>query len=341
MHTKSYWHLIAGLALIVLLTGCASSKPAPDAAAVPAGDEAASDPSGQLRTVTLGVGYVPNVQFAPYYVAQTKGFYVEEGLDVTLEYGFENDFVALTGQGKGQFAVASGDQVILSRAQGLPIVYVMKWYDRFPVGVMALAETGITTPKQLAGHSVGIPGLYGASYAGWEALVYASGLDASKVQLESIGFAQAQAVEQGQVDAAVIYIANEPVQLEREGRDVSVMEVSDYINLVSNGIVTNEALIEQDPDLVRRMVQASLRGLVYSIDHPDEAFSIARQAVPEITDETADAQRAVLQASLALWGRDGRSRAEDWQVTAEAMKATGLVDVVVPTGNIFSNEFVE
>ncbi len=316
----------------------------PSAAASPTIEPtAAPTDTPPLSHIDLGVGFIPNVQFAPLYVAQAKGFYEEEGLDIALEYGFENDFVALTAQGERQFAVASGDQVILARAQGLPVVYVMKWYQRFPVAVMALSETGIDAPKKLSGHSVGIPGLFGASYVAWKALVYAAGLEESSVRLESIGFAQSEAISQGQVDAAVVYIANEPVQLTQAGMDVDVIEVSDYIDLVANGIVTNETVIQDDPELVRRLVRASLRGLEYTIAHPDEAFTIARQAVPEITDEDAPIQRAVLEASIALWRSDqpGASDPQAWSDSVAFMLDTGLIEATVEVDTLYTNQFVE
>jgi NitT/TauT family transport system substrate-binding protein len=294
-----------------------------------------------LHHIDLGVGYIPNVQFAPYYVAQAKGFYADEGLEVSLEYGFENDFVALTGQGERQFAVASGDQVILARAQGLPIVYVMTWYERYPVGVVALAESGIKSPVDLEGRKVGIPGLYGASYAGWKALVYAAGLDEDRVQLESIGFTQVEAVSQGQVDAAVVYLANEPIQLRYSDYDVAVIEVSDHIRLVSNGIVTSERLIKEDPSLIEGVVRASLRGLTYAKEHPDEAFEIARKNVPDMSDDAAPIQRMVLEASLAQWAMDGTSSAESWNLTLEAMQGTGLVDADLAVDEMYTNEFVK
>ena len=342
---------LVALTLFTLLavTACAPPPTLSPATAVPAPTQPAepvAEPSAraasELVHVDLGVGFIPNVQFAPLYVAQAKGFYAQEGLEVALEYGFENDFVALTAQGERQFAVASGDQVILARAQGLPVVYVMQWYKRFPVAVMALAETGIDSPEKLPGHSVGIPGLYGASYVAWKALVYAAGLDEASIRLESIGFTQAEAISQGGVDAAVVYIANEPVQLRQAGLQVNVIEVSDYIDLVSNGLITNEALLRENPDLVRRLVRASLRGLEYTIAHPEEAFAIARQAVPEITDEDAPTQRAVLEASLALWRSDqlGISDPQAWSDSAAFMRETGLIESPVDVDSLYTNEFV-
>ena len=325
------------LALLITITACGQNTAQPSV-------DTNHDNSTQEKSVSiqLGVGYIPNVQFAPYYVAIAKGFYADEGLDVSLEHGFETDFVALTAKGERSFAVASGDQVILSRSQGLPIVYVMKWYERFPVAVMAPKDSGIDSPEALANHTVGIPGPFGASYVAWKALLYATELDEATVNLESIGFTQAEAVSTGQVEAAVVYIANEPIQLSQQGIDVNVFEVSDYIDLVSNGIVTNETLLQENPELVQHMVRASLRGLQYTIDNPDEAFEIVRQEITEMTEEDAPTQRMVLDASIELWKTDqlGKTSPEHWIKSVEFMKETGLLEGEVDIDSLYSNDFV-
>ncbi len=318
--------------LAVLLAACAP-KPAP-------APESSSPET--LTQVDVGVGFVPNIQFAPFYVAQAKGFYAEEGLDVSLEHGFENDFVQLTAQGERQFAVASGDQVILARAQGLPVVYVMKWYEKYPVGVAALAESGINTPADLNGRTVGIPGMFGASFVAWKGLAYAAGVDEASVNLQEIGFTQAEALNQGTVEAAVVYLANEPVQLTAQGQSVNVIQVSDYLNLVSNGLVTNEKTIAENPELVAKLVRATLKGLQYTIDHPDEAFNLSRQFIPDMTDADAPTQKKVLDASIALWKSDhpGESDPQAWAVSVAFMHESGLIESDMNPDNMFTNRFV-
>lgn len=329
----SKWFL-AGLILLVplFLAACAAGP-----AATP------TEVAQPLQHVRLGVGYIPDVQFAPLYVAQEKGYYADEGLEVEIQYGFENDFVALAAQGEREFAIASGDQVILARSQGLPITYVMKWYQRYPVALMALRSTGITTPQDLIGKTVGLPGFFGASYIGWKALVYAAGIDESKVTVKEIGFTQVAAVQQGLVDAAMVYIANEPNQLRSQGIEVNVIEVSDYINLVSNGLVAGEKLIAEKPDFVQRMVRATLRGLADTIANPDEAFAIVRRAIPEITDEQAPTQRQVLADSIKLWQSDqpGWSDPQAWQNSVDFMLKTGLIDQPVEPDKLYTNQFIQ
>jgi NitT/TauT family transport system substrate-binding protein len=323
-----------GLIIVVasFLTACGASP-----AAAPT--EAAQD----LQKVRLGIGYIPDVQFAPLYVAQEKGYYADEGLEVEIQYGFENDFVALAAQGEREFAIASGDQVILARAQGLPITYVMKWYQRYPVAVMAPSSKGIHKPEDLAGKTVGLPGFYGASFIGWKALVHAAGIDETRVTVKEIGFTQAAAVQQNLVDAAVIYIANEPNQLRNEGIEVEVIQVSDYIDLVSNGLVAGEKLIAEKPDLVQRMVRATLHGLADTMANPDEAFAITRRVIPEMTDEKAATQRQVLADSIKLWQSEelGRSNPQAWQDSVDFMLETDLLDKPVELDKLFTNQFVE
>ncbi|MBE7469636.1 MAG: hypothetical protein DPW09_17860 [Anaerolineae bacterium] len=319
----------------------AGEAPAQEAPA--AATEAPAQASGELRKVRLGVGYIPDVQFAPFYVAQRKGFFAEEGLEVEIEYGFENDFVALAAQGEREFAVASGDQVILARAQGLPITYVMKWYQRFPVALVSPADKGITKPEDLVGKKVGLPGFFGASFIGWKGLIYAAQLDENAIEVKDIGFTQTAAIQQGVVDAAMIYIANEPNQLRSQGIEVNVLQVSDYLDLVSNGIVVGDKLMADDPDLAQRMVRASLRGLQETIAKPDEAFAIVRQVIPEITDDKAPTQRKVLEDSITLWQSDrlGESSPQAWQESIEFMSKTGLLEKTLQPETLYTNKFIE
>ena len=119
----------------------------------------ATPPPGEAGrdAVKLGVGYIPSVQFAPFYVGLEKGFFAEEGIDLELAHGFENDYLKLVGVGEIPFMIGSGDQIVLGRAQGLPVRYVANWYSRYPVTVFAKQEQGITKPADLKGKKSASP----------------------------------------------------------------------------------------------------------------------------------------------------------------------------------------
>lgn len=298
------------------------------------------------QAVTLAMGYIPNVQFAPFYVAVEKGYFEDEGIDIQFDYGWETDLLKLVGSDELRFAITSGDQVILARSQGLPVVYVMNWYRRFPVTVVSLADAGIAQPSDLAGRRVGTPATYGASYIGWRALLDASGLKEADVSLVSIGYTQVAALTEHQVEAAICYAMNEQVQLEAEGVGLDVLYVSDVANLVSNGLITNEKTIRERPELVQGMTRAALRGLAFTLAHPDEAFEITAKQVPEVL---ADAEkeavnRAILARSIEFWqagaGQLGRSSLDDWRLSLRVMQGMGLVGAEAKVESMFTDEFV-
>jgi NitT/TauT family transport system substrate-binding protein len=297
--------------------------------------------------VTLAMGFIPNVQFTPFYVAVDKGYFAEEGIELEFDYGWETDLLKLVGSDELQFAIASGDQVILARSQDLPVVYVMNWYRRFPVCVVSLPESGIRDPSSLAGRRVGTPATYGASYIGWRALVDAVGLNETDVELISIGYTQVAALSEGQVDAAICYAMNEPVQMEVSGQPVDVLYVADYVNLVSNGLITNERSVKERAELVEGMVRAALRGLAFTLENPDEAFDISLKFVSEAAGdaETEAVSRAILAKSVEFWSAEpdelGRSEVAEWLAAQEVMQQMGLVDGAEDVNAMFTNEFVE
>ncbi len=295
-------------------------------------------PTPTPQKVTIAMGYIPNVQFAPFYVAIEKGYFREEGIELDFNYGWEVDLVKLVGTGELDFAVASGEQVLLARSQGLPVVYVAGWYHRFPVVVASLEEKGFRSLQDLKGKKVGIPALFGASYVGWRALLKAEGLREEDFNLQEIGYTQVESLTKGLVDAAICYAMNEPVQLRLAGYKVNVISVADRVNIISNGIMTNEKTIKERPELVQGLVRAFIRGLRYTIEHPDEAFEISKKYVPEMKEE----HREVLKEAIKFWSSPhlGQTEKADWEATLRTLQDMGLITKDLRVEEAFTNEFV-
>ena len=304
--------------------------------------EPSATSSSALVHIRLPLGYIPNVQFAPLYVAVDKGYFSQAGIDIEFDYSFETDAVALVGANELKFAVVSGDQVLLARSQGLPVVYVLAWYQDYPVSVVSKTGHGILAPEDLAGKQIGLPGLFGTSYIGLRALLSAGGINESDITLDSIGYNQVEALVSDQEEAVVVYSTNEPVQLRRMGYQIDEIKVRDYDHLVSNGLISNETTITQVPDLVRRMDQAILKGIADTIANPVEAYQICLKYVEGLAQADQAIQKEVLTASIEFWKADqlGYSDPQAWQNTQQVLLDMGFLAKPLELNEAFSNDFL-
>ncbi len=323
--------IIICLLLLALLAGCA--------APATSGAQPTTKPLIQIK---LPMGYIPNVQYAPFYVAVERGYFKDAGIEVQFDYSFETDGAALVGANKLQFSLVSGEQVLMARAQGLPIVYVVAWYQEYPVSIVSMADQNIKSPTDLRGKNIGLPGLFGANYVGLRALLYAAEIKEREVKLDSIGFTQVEALVAGREQAVVGYTANEPVVLKSKGFAVNELRVADYVQLASNGIITNETTIAQNPELVRAFVAAFLKGLQETINDPDAAYEISKKFVENLAQTDPLVQKQVLRTSIEQWRSPslGNSDAAAWDNMQKVLLDMKLYSDPVDLTKAFTNDFL-
>lgn len=298
------------------------------------------DAAAELQTIRLPMGYIADPQYAPFYVAVEKGYFAAAGITIEFDYSFETDGLALVGAGELPFAVVSGEQVLLARAQELPVVYVFEWFQRYPIAVISRASADITEPADLRGRTVGLPGFFGASYVGYVGLLTANGLTQEDVNASDIGFTQVDTLLADQVEAVVGYANNEPIQLQSRGEAINVLYVADYIDMVANGLITNEETIAQNPELVQSFVNALLHGLQDTLDDPAEAYTISQKYVEGLDDS----RMPVLEASLPLWEAEqlGFTDPASWTQTQDVLLAMGLLDTpIADLEAAYSNQFIQ
>jgi len=336
------------VSLMIVSSACASASTVPPTQSGTGSTNPVTSPGSSVSStpslvhILLPLGYIPNVQFAPLYDAVEKGYFSQLGIDIEFDYNFETDAVALVGANELQFAVVSGDQVLLARAHGLPVVYVLAWYQDYPVSVVSKSGQGILTPKDLRGKRIGLPGLYGTSYIGLRALLKLAGLQESDVTLDSVGYNQVETLVSNQDQAVVVYTTNEPVQLRTMGYQIDEIQVRDYAHLVSNGLITNETTITQNPDLVSRMNQAILKGIADTIANPDEAYKICLKYVEGLAQTDQAIQKAVLATSIEFWKAErlGYSNPAAWENTQQVLLDMGLVTQPLDLNQAYSNDFL-
>ncbi len=327
MHKKTPLIFIT-IIFTLLISACASaSSPAEPA---------------ELEKIRLPMGYIPNIQYAPYYVAVEKGYFAEAGIEIEFDYSYETDGVALVGAGKLPFSVVSGEQVPLARAQGLPVVYASAWYKDYPVSVVSKTEADIVVPTDLVGKKIGLPGLFGANYVGFIALLHANGLEESDMTLEAIGFNQVEALATDQVDAIVGYSTNEPIQLVAQGYEINEIRVADYVKLASNGLLTNEKTLEENPEIVRSMSTAFLRGLEDTVENPDEAYEISKKYIENLAEADEAVQKEILATSIEFWQTDplGYSDPAAWENMNEVLFEMALIPEKIDIEKAYTNEFL-
>lgn len=228
------------------------------------------------RTETLFLTFVPNVQFAPIYTALEQGYFRTAGFDVQIEYGDEPVGVDLIAAGQRNFGTISGEQVLAARARDRDVVMVYQWFHDYPVGIVYSPASGIRTVRDLAGRVVGIPGRFGATYSGLIALLTANGMTEADIRLEEIGFNAPEVFCTGRVEASVVYLNNEPLQIANRVaagdcgavQSIAVFPVAEQVSLVSNGLVTSQRLLDTDPESVAAFVSAFDAGLRDVIHNP-------------------------------------------------------------------------
>jgi NitT/TauT family transport system substrate-binding protein len=153
-----------------------------------------------------------------------------------------------------------------------------------------------------------------------------------------------QAIDQGLVDAAVVYANNEPVQLKLAGKELNQINTWEIARLVGNGVATNEATLKNRRQIAGGFVRALLRGIQDTINNPSEAFDITVKHLPEAGGETAAAaNKAVLDASIPLWKNStmGETRLADWQAMEEFMRQAGFINTAVDVEKAFTNDLLK
>lgn len=299
-----------------------------------------------VDVVRVSMGYIPNVQYAPWYVGLEKGYFAEEGIQLVLDYSMEADGIELVSSGEREFGIGSGDLLIQARGQGRPLVMVARWYNGVPAAIFSLKDKGITQPADLAGKTLGIPYPGGINYQCLLASLIANGVDPDEVNIQSVGYTQMAAVTGGMVDAATGYSMNEPVQLSVKGNELNVIETREWCPVAPIGLFTTEQLVQENPDLVQRLVRAFLRSVKATLDEPDFALEAVVSAVQFSGGDNRPATKASLEKCLEFWATDGEYglyTAEQFESTQqllvdlEQMEAANEIDV----STAFINDFAQ
>ena len=298
----------AAIVASLALGACGSAQDPYDAqsAGPSSGAQGASTASGD--TVTVGLTYIPNVQFSPVYVAEADGIYHDAGLDVTIRHhGSDEGLFTALAAGKEDVVVASGDEVLQARDQGMDLVSIGAYYRKYPVTVIVPEDSTIHSLADLKGHSIGVPGEFGSSWYGLLAGLDSAGLSASDVDVVSIGYTQQAALTAGKVDAIVGFTNNDLVQLRQAGMHVRTVDLPEDTPLVGASLITTRTWLDAHPEQATAVVDATVSGISRVVADPQHAVDVTKQWDDTLSEGSAlSTARAVLDATTDLFEVDGK-----------------------------------
>ncbi len=307
-------------------------------------DGSETDGGQDLPQLTIGLTYVPNVQFAPFYLAEQNGYFTEAGVDVTLRHHGESEdlFGALT-SGTEDVVVAGGDEMMQARDQDVPVVDIATIYTSYPVALIVPSNSSITSPADLAGHTVGVPGPFGETYFGLLAMLRTAGLTTEDVPVEYIGFTQQDALSEGHVDAVMGYSNNDVPQFAATGLAVRAVPLGD-VPLVGIGLGATEEQIATSPEALRAVVQAVGRAVADIVADPQTGVDAAVAAIPGTVDEEQRAiMTATMQATVPLYGDLSTPfglHTGPWPQMSAFLAEAGLTEQAVPADEAYTDALV-
>ena len=325
-------------ALVLGITGCQSG-----------GDtstSSASDENSNLKEVTLVLDYVPNTNHTGIYVAQEKGYFEDEGLKVNIiEPGDNNTSAALVAAGKGNFGVSYQEDVTYARAaeEPMPIKAIATIIQHNTSGFASLKDSGIESPADFEGKT----------YAGWQspseeaviqAVMKAAGADPSTLTIVGADGSGVSQLNHG-IDLIWEFKGWALTQAEMEGMEFNYMPLNSLdprLDYYTPLIITNEDMINNDPETVQAFINAVKKGYEYAINNPDESAEILSKYVPEYDLDFLKKSQEYLSQEYAKdapsWGV---MKDSVWDGYTEFMAEYGLIDEAIPASEQYTNQFIE
>jgi len=284
----------AVLAIMLAVTGCGGSAGQP----------------GTKEKVSYLTSFSTFGRDAYVYVAQEKGYFDQAGLDVTITPGTGSvDVLKLVAGGRAQFGIADFTATAITIAkEKLPVTMIAAIQQRSLAAIVSLEGSGISAPGDLVGKKIGDqPG--STNQVMFPVYAKAAGIDPAQVQfVPSAPPALPQLLAAGQVDGIGQFVVGKPlIEAAAKGRKAVVLPYGDLVpDLYGNALVTSPDLVRNKGELAQRFMTALLRGLEYSIEHPDELGQILKKYQPAQDAGVAGAEMTLMAPYVKPSGFTGR-----------------------------------
>jgi ABC-type nitrate/sulfonate/bicarbonate transport system substrate-binding protein len=335
----------AALALLLAFVAATAVACGDDDRATPPGDATATGAAASAtptpRRLTFMAGFRPqaNLPFVAAYVAQAKGYFAAEGLDVTIRHSSGDEHLKLLLAGEIDVTTATGAQALRRRADALPVRAIALFGQRGDQGFVTRADSGIESPADFKGRSVGFKS--GVVPAELKALLAGAGLSERDVRLQAVGFDPRVFIERG-VDVYPVFLGNEPFAIRKTGLAIRVFDPADYgVATLGLTYLVHDDTLARDRELLRRFLRATLRGAAYAAANVEDAVAITLRYA-----DGADPaqQRYLLETDLAAARRAngfGRADAAQWTALEQLLLRTGVLERSAGGAAVFDGSLVD
>lgn len=298
--------------------------------------------------VDIELDWYPNTNHVGIYVAQDKGFFADENLNVEVKEPADPALVAqLVGSGERDFGIFYQTDTLIARNEGVPVVAVRSIVQRPLNCIMALQSSGITRPADLKGKKIGYPGIdWNISLL--ETMLETDGLTIDDVEVVNVGWSLWQSLASGTVDALIgAYWSHESYVLEDEGYPVNIIYADDYgvPPYYEMMLITSEQMVNENPDVVRRFANAFVRGYEWSRNNPSEALDILVDLNQQQLEETEHIERAAIGELRDAWvaenGRVGTLSQERWNSVGNFLKDKGYISQDLSIADAWASDLLE
>jgi NitT/TauT family transport system substrate-binding protein len=282
----------------------------------------------------------------PFYLGLERGYYKEEGIDLTIGEGQGSVRAVQTVGAKGDtFGLSDGGSVIAAVSKGAPVKSVMAITNSSPYGIAVRNDAGIKTLKDLEGRTIAsAPGEAGLALL--PALLKRNGVDADKVKILRVeGAGKMVAIAEKRVEAIESGLDNQSLKLAAQGLGITDFGYAAYgVNTVGLTIHTNRDTLASNPDLVRRFVKATTRSFEAAIKDPEASIKAGQKVKPDMETALSLAQ---LKVGIALMKSPasndlpiGQFAAKDWTDTVELMRTYQDLQTDMKPEEFYTNDFV-
>lgn len=308
------------------------------------GSNSAEPGAANLTPVAFQLNWTGGGPNAGFAVAKADGLYEQAGLDVELVQGTgSGPAVQLVASHQVDIAFADATAVTQLIAKGADMRVVATVYQASPNTVEVLSESGIGSIADLRGKQVGVP--QGASNASMlPLLLEANGLTESDLDLINLpSTSRVPALLQGDVDAILGGVDSSSVQLEQQNADYEAFLWADHgVGTVAQSIFANDSYLEQNPEIVRKFIAASLQGWVAAMQDPEHAAQALKDVFPDVVEETALLELNGIVPLLCSSGAKfvGRAEAENWTRTQDLLSRVDLLPAGRDPASYYTDDFL-